>query len=82
MPIHLVTVTRVFKRDTIKRGLHRYDVSGQHAKGGNIYSTLDAWKASLCEQARRQNTPIEIGWRDTRYGPEIVTATFPKAQAS
>lgn len=38
-----------------------------------LYGTWDPWKASLCQRARDTGKLVELGTRDTSYGPEIVT---------
>lgn len=41
-----------------------------------IVSTLNPWAASLCERAKALGARVSVGWKDSRFGPELVTATL------
>lgn len=44
-------------------------------------STFNDWIASLAQRARETNRPLVVGLRETKWGPEIVTAEMaPQAQ--
>lgn len=49
--------------------------------GAYSYETFDALKASLCDQAAKQGFPIELTWKDSRYGREIVSVKKVEAAA-
>lgn len=75
MPIKTLYVSGVRPR-YVAHGVTRYEVFTKETPDGfwsEKYSTRDALKASLCDQAAKQGRTVTIGARDTVYGPEIVT---------
>jgi len=77
--------TRVIIRNVIA-----YHVGPWHAPinkftvnvDGQQYSTFDAFVASLCDQAAKQGFEVDVIWRDTRYGREIVKGGARRAEAA
>lgn len=65
MPRDRVYVERISK--TQSNGTDRFLVTANYADGRNdtlqVY-VFNAWRASLCEAALRQNRPCIIEWRD------------------
>lgn len=48
--------------------------------GGEVFTTINQWLASLCQQAAKTRQLVRIGWRETRFGPDAITAELqPKA---
>lgn len=75
MPMDMIAVADVTVRP-IGRGTPKYDVRPVMADGqvyAPIYETFDPLTASLCERAKVRGFFVVIGWRETRYGREIVT---------
>jgi hypothetical protein len=56
--------------------LTKFDVNADDAQ----YGTFDPFVASLCEQAGKQKFLVEVTWRDTRYGREIVRGGARKSE--
>lgn len=77
MPITIIRVAEVRERP-VKGGYLKYDIlpavhwGTPHAA---TYETFDPMKASLCQRAAELDFPVEILWKDSRYGREIVTVT-------
>ncbi len=46
------------------------------------YQTWDPLVASLCDQASKQSFAVDVTWRDTRYGREIVRGGARKSEAA
>lgn len=38
------------------------------------YQTLNAWKATLCEQAKAKHLPVRVTWEPSKYGKRLVRA--------
>jgi hypothetical protein len=76
MPTDLVTIVRVQQFDTRIPGLHRYTIDADEVGTGAIkqYGTINAWLASLCDRARE---PVQVTWKDSRFGKDIVQVTTP-----
>ena len=68
MPVDVVKVSRV-GRLSARQGVTRFEVCAAH----RIYTTVNPWQASFCQQAQEQDFLVTIGWRDTTWGPSIVT---------
>jgi hypothetical protein len=62
-----------------------YDVFLAKPEGGvwvHIVSTKDPFQASLCNEAQKHGTLLDIGAKDSRYGQDLVTVEFHQAVAS
>lgn len=77
MPLDTVRILRVHRSATVKQDVYRYDIDAETLTDPpwlKQFQTVNAWRASVCEQARIQNRPITIGSRQTKYGWEVITA--------
>lgn len=74
MPMVTTTVDRVRERpvQTWKGRRVKYDV---YVPQG-VYETWDVLKASLCDRASKTGRAVRLGLKDSRFGPEIVSAEF------
>lgn len=78
-PLATVTLTvhRIVKTPTQKPGLDEFLIEGESTGGQTMQlQTVNAWRASLCEQARRMGQPITVAYERTRYGKTIRKATL------
>lgn len=53
-------------------GRRRFVIGAEKTEGEGLtrhisFSTLDPWKASLCQQARDKHFPVAVKYRGTRY---------------
>ena len=77
-------MTRIIVRNVT--GPYRLGLSG-YAKfdvdvDGGQYGTFDPFVASLCDQAEKQGFQVDVTWRETRFGREIVKGGARKAEAA
>lgn len=76
MPFKTVLVDRVEKDSTAD--FWRIWPVGADCRW-DAFTTNSAWKASVCEQGRRQRRQAVIGWRETRHwGKDIVMVELEK----
>lgn len=55
----------------------KYDVLPEGPAGITpSYETWSVWHASLCERASKTGRRVQLGLRDTKWGPEIVSAVL------
>lgn len=79
MPTTVIDVDRVLTRPVGRQYGWQgtaYDVIPVVAPGTSsapLFQTLNPLKASLCERAAATQQPVEIVWKDGRYGRDIVT---------
>lgn len=76
MPSELVTVDDVLET-LITDDLMRYDINVHLQPCGTVglsYTTTNPWLASLCQQCARTGQILQIVWKDSRYGKQIVAA--------
>ncbi len=72
----LLRVERVDQWPTAKAGVTGYTVTGEtiEAEPRTVqFQTANDWKAAVCSQAGHLKKLVWIGWRDTRFGHDIVT---------
>lgn len=68
--------------DTSVTGSPRFLVTGDPtdgSKGSFTVLTFDPWRASLCERAKTLGVPVDLVWKDGRYGKEIVAVSIQDA---
>lgn len=69
-------VRHVFETPTRDAGPTRYEVSlfsaDEHVPH-TIVTTLNQWKASLCQRAVNYSAPSLVTWRKTKFGHELVS---------
>ncbi len=73
----LIKIERVDSWPTSEPGITGYTVTGETVEiepRTLQFQTVNHWKASLCSQGKKTARLVWIGWRDTRYGHDIVTA--------
>ncbi len=78
MPTEAYHVRQVFSSPT-RNGLTRYEIELIACAADvhdTIVSTLSWWAASLCERAKDQHARVSVGWKDSRFGPELVTCVL------
>lgn len=82
MPITTIAVASVTDRPVRsthlwdQRKLVKYDVQAAMEPGQGfapLYETFDPLKASLCLRAKQTGSRVTIGWRETKYGRDIIT---------
>lgn len=74
MPIDRVKVTKVLPLTTRKAGCTQYIVDVESELGYlRQYETVSDLKASLCERAKATNCWVDLVWKDSKYGREIVS---------
>jgi hypothetical protein len=76
MPVDVVTVDRIDCVPTRKPACMQYwIVAHTVAYPSQLvrYQTVDHWRASLCEQAKVTGLPLQVTWRDHRFGRELVS---------
>lgn len=69
-------VRHVYELQTRNAGPTRYEVSLFAADAHvahTLVTTLDQWKASLCQRAEQSHAPILVTWRKTKFGHELVS---------
>lgn len=77
MPTATYRISAVYPVPTRQQGVTRYQVCATTEQGaGIILDTVNPLRASLCERARDTNQPVEIGWRETKWGPELITVAL------
>lgn len=64
------TPTRLQDVDHFTVYVEPVDYSQPRALGLATVQTVNAWRASLCSQAKGQ--VVSVTWRDSRYGPELL----------
>ena len=85
MPIDTIQVARVSQRWVgFSHRQRKYDVTAELPPGSSwapTFETFDPLKATLCDRARIKGWSVQIGWKDSRYGREIVTVELVKETA-
>lgn len=71
MPVMVVRVAKVTEHD-LRSGGRRFEV-WPVVGDGPMVSTFSPFKAALCERAAVTGRTVEIGWKDGRYGNDLVT---------
>lgn len=78
MPTEAYAVDKIFSY-AVRGNQTRYDIQ-LLARAADVHdtivSTVDALKASICERAKAIGKPVLVGWKDSRFGPELVTVTL------
>lgn len=76
MPLDLVYVEHVGSVGTVNPAVTQHLVTGttveDHPRRLQMM-TVNNLKAAACLRARAIGRHVWIGWKDSRYGPEIVT---------
>lgn len=69
-------VRQMFETPTRHAGPTRYEISLFAADAHvphTLVTTIDPWKASLCQRAIALSAPSLVTWRKTKYGHELVS---------
>lgn len=78
MPTEAYDVDKIFAYP-VRGDQTRYDIQ-LLARATDVHdtivSTLKPWAASLCQRAKDLRVPVSVGWKDSRFGPELVTVTL------
>lgn len=82
MPTDRVRVTKVLPMSTRRAGCTQYIIDVETELGWlRQYETVSDFKASLCERAKARNCWIDLVWKDSRYGREIVSVELGQVVA-
>lgn len=76
MPLDLVKVERVDPVPTSKPGCTNYTVTAITIEGTPRtvqYQTINEWKASICDQARKNKTAIWVTWKSSNFRSKDIT---------
>lgn len=79
MPLQLIKVWHVSSQRTAKPGCTLHVVNGNTVDEISVpfqASTVHDLKASICQRGRETGRGVWIGWKDGRWGKEIVTVQF------
>ena len=88
MPIDTIQVARVTQRWVgrhTRKQQRKYDIVAALPPGSSWapqFETFNVLQASLCERAMLKGWSVRIGWKDSRYGREIVTVDLVKEQVA
>ena len=82
----IVTISYVQETLT-KSGLRRFLIGAELAGSGEhfpvlsdrylSFTTLDQWKASLCDQYRKSGQPLKVSYRATGYFDQQLVSCAP-----
>jgi hypothetical protein len=75
MPTDIVTVHRVFSMPTRRPGWTQFLITGHtvaYPSTTEQYSTVNPFQASLCERAKETQLPVQVTWKDSRWGRDMV----------
>jgi hypothetical protein len=74
LKLHDAVVTIDYVKETVTRGgLRRFEIGAENVVGQSLgerligLTTLDQWKASLCQQAKEKGLRLHIKYRETIY---------------
>ena len=76
MPMIRCHIAFVDESQTRERDVRRFDIYTTEPftdHGHQRLNTVNQFRAALCKEAARLGLELEIGWRDTRFGPEVIT---------
>ena len=66
--VERVQIETIYSEPTRKPGCRRHTISGKRADGTYLsLATVNDWIASLCLQAKDQQRPVTVTWRESRY---------------
>lgn len=73
MPVMVTRIRKVLPRPVGRQHGWQGTAYDIVPESGPLVSTLSAFKAALCERACLTSRTVEIGWKDGRYGHDLVT---------
>ena len=76
MPMIRCHIAFVDESRTRVRDVRRFEIYTTEPftdTGHQRLATVNQFRAALCKEAARLGLELEIGWRDTKYGPEAIT---------